>query len=151
MKFGKPHGPRPLTCAYWFSERGCIKPLDQCQFAHWNTGFLAGGFNTKPKPIPWERDNHNQAPMRLRIPKREVTCMYWAKGACTKSDLECEYAHRVTDTMAENPLKRKTCFFWALGSCNKTETQCMFAHKICDVMADTPAHYTGKGESLHWI
>jgi hypothetical protein len=34
--------PKPLTCFFWFHNGRCSKRDQDCAYAHWNTGHLAG-------------------------------------------------------------------------------------------------------------
>ena len=34
--------PKPLTCFFWFTNGRCSKRDQDCAYAHWNTGHLAG-------------------------------------------------------------------------------------------------------------
>lgn len=40
--------PKPLTCFFWFNNGRCSKRDEDCMYAHWNTGHLAGAPITVP-------------------------------------------------------------------------------------------------------
>ena len=99
----------PLTCYFWFFQR-CNKTEAECKYAHWNTG-LVGQLYNKP-PVSVDKSivpSHSQAksrdqdvyqPTSTTSFDKGVTCYYWHRGYCWKSESECMFAHRHTGQVA---------------------------------------------------
>lgn len=110
-----------LTChSWWYSPTGCSRPDEECAFAHYNTGLVAG---TSKQAAP-ESVDPLQFPVsqRLSLPASS-SCQESAPGSEKSSDA----------------LKRSkvTCRFWRKGYCKRFD-QCKFAHEDASVHADSP-------------
>lgn len=91
-------------CPYWFSQgKGCNRTIEGCWFAHWR---VEGGFE--------------------RIPTKQQTCAFWARGKCFKPEDKCLYAHRHLDQVVALPK-------WARAEQGSGELSLVFLilRKVC--------------------
>jgi len=99
----------PLTCNFWFFQ-GCNKTEAECKYAHWNTGLVAQLYNKPPVSVDKSivpshsqaesRDQDVDQPTSTTSFDKDVTCYYWHRGHCWKSESECMFAHRQTGQVA---------------------------------------------------
>ncbi|KAK6442074.1 hypothetical protein LTR95_001693 [Oleoguttula sp. CCFEE 5521] len=73
-------------------------------------------FVTNPRPSKPSRFSRHALPARptflptdngdlsWQFTKVNVTCFYWARGGCKKSDVNCHYAHFLTAIVADSPM-----------------------------------------------
>ncbi|KAK6430450.1 hypothetical protein LTR95_013393 [Oleoguttula sp. CCFEE 5521] len=54
-----------------------------------------------PRPTFLPTDNGD---LSWQFTKNNVTCFYWARGGCKKSDVNCHYAHFLTTIVADSPM-----------------------------------------------
>lgn len=128
---------KDIICRPWYAG-GCYKP--NCEFAHHDTGY--------------------------QIDFKDVTCGFWLKGHCNKSEMSCRFAHRLTEYRAGGPGTGKilfeplvagavipqyeldigpkdiTCTFWLKGRCRNEEFECKFAHRFTNIQAGPPGSRT---------
>jgi chromo domain-containing protein 1 len=112
-KYRKP----PLTCPYWLNGlAGCKKSADECQFAHKNTGWIKHSdpamgdvridSNQRPKYDDTKSLRPDQRPKQdgtTSLRPDQLTCYYWSKGKCRKSEQDCAYQHKDTGIIADGP------------------------------------------------
>ncbi|KAF2660247.1 hypothetical protein K491DRAFT_688574 [Lophiostoma macrostomum CBS 122681] len=158
---GKYKKPRPITCWYYMEDPiGCRRSADDCSFAHYNTGLLAG-----------TRESNGQATEidPLRRPKRDEqsrvkTCWYWMEDpyGCTHSAAQCNFAHYNTgvlasrggeyfqttqidplrkpkseQTLLRKPRSEQTCWFYMEDphGCTRSASQCWYKHHNTGLLA----------------
>ena len=89
----------------------CYNSQENCDFAHYNTGWLASGTkgqqavqidpNIEPDlpelPRSLQQQNSLQQDI-LRLEGKELTCYFWMRhpGGCIKPETQCSYAHQNT-------------------------------------------------------
>ncbi|KAI4706754.1 hypothetical protein J4E89_008449 [Alternaria sp. Ai002NY15] len=103
----------PLTCPYWLNhERGCKNSAEQCNYAHYNTGWMK---HTDPK-VPDVRIDPEKRPefnggesqsgdrfTKKALAPNQLTCWYWKNTQCRKSDQDCAFQHYDTGIVADGP------------------------------------------------
>jgi hypothetical protein len=60
------------------------------------------------------------------LSRKQLTCRFWLRGTCKKSEEECPYAHTRTGQMA--PKSALVCQYWAKGRCKHSDEQCEYHH-----------------------
>ncbi|KAG9195358.1 hypothetical protein G6011_00479 [Alternaria panax] len=105
----------PLTCSFWLDgPKGCKKSAEDCKYAHQNTGWIKHSDPSMgdARNDPDQRPKHDSVENQLREKKtigflnpRQLTCWYWNRGQCRKSDQDCAYQHRNTGIIADGPHK----------------------------------------------
>jgi hypothetical protein len=97
----------PPTCFYWKRDGNC-RNRDSCAFAHFDTGVYA----TEPgRSAKVGKSHHSVWSYIFYYPNRHptadisksLTCFYWHRGFCQKSDDDCIYAHYNTGRLAPEP------------------------------------------------
>lgn len=88
----------PITCPYWLWEAvSCFKSPDQCNYAHWNTGWVPpeSDYRGQAVRIDSNLEPHGMLPKYADPP---VTCPFWLRceRRCTRTDDDCIYAHKNT-------------------------------------------------------
>jgi hypothetical protein len=66
---------------------------------------------------------------RANVPhlsRKQITCRFWMKGTCKRSDEECKNAHTWTGHLA--PKIALVCRFWANGNCAYSDEECEYYH-----------------------
>lgn len=61
-----------------------------------------------------------------RFSRKNITCRFWFRGRCRKSEVECPYAHTWTGQMA--PKQPATCRYWEKNQCTFTDEECEYYH-----------------------
>jgi len=74
----------PMTCYNWRTDRSCPYSAEQCKFLHRDTDKIGS----------WD----GWIPPKYARPK--VTCPYWMRSGCFKTDEECNFAHYNTGWLA---------------------------------------------------
>jgi len=121
---------KPETCYYWFtSERGCLKPAEECRFAHTNTGILK-----RAQGSGAERIDPELLPVFMRNQRRPSVSTATARNAIA-----------VKPKMRSGEL---TCFFWSEGKCKNTPEECPFQHYYTGVVADPPKSFSKRGKNM---
>ncbi|KAL8996060.1 MAG: hypothetical protein Q9169_004336 [Polycauliona sp. 2 TL-2023] len=88
---------RSLTCFFWARNRKCNRSDEECSYAHYDTGTVA---RPPPGVTVFEPNTAVEGPP----PTKSLTCYFWNRdGRCSRSDLECKYAHHATGTVAYAP------------------------------------------------
>lgn len=97
QKYRKP----PITCPYWYKGRKCFKTVEECSYAHQDTGWAElNGVPYKIADLPPEylvptatRGPSNFVPPKLQDPP--ITCSFWLRdpNGCFLSEAECKHAH----------------------------------------------------------
>ncbi|KAL8862393.1 MAG: hypothetical protein Q9178_001402 [Gyalolechia marmorata] len=106
---------KSLTCYFWNRDGRCSRSEAECKYAHRATGTVA---YPPPTAVASTTINHNilkpssatdatafqpATPLPV-LGAKSLTCFFWARnGHCTRSDVECRYAHYDTGTVANNP------------------------------------------------
>lgn len=152
----------PWACWYWWNTR-CRQSAKECNFAHENwgkVGPLPGTGKTEAtivelSEVPLsQRSTIREArpdqrainpPVPATKSTDELTCYYWWHSRCSKSPLDCPFAHHTTGVVAPKPGTTEpeyvgtksrpppspaalTCPYWFSGKCFKPSDQCKFAH-----------------------
>ncbi|KAI5274445.1 hypothetical protein E4T47_02616 [Aureobasidium subglaciale] len=66
-------------------------------------------------------------PSDLARPSRKrITCRFWYRGTCKKSEADCHHAHALTGQL--DPKKPATCSFWENNRCRFTDEECEYFH-----------------------
>ncbi|KAF1926664.1 uncharacterized protein M421DRAFT_422636 [Didymella exigua CBS 183.55] len=106
----------PVTCPFWLrSESGCTRTDEECEYAHWNTGWAPSGLeNGQPLPIDSSMQSRSQSylstgqdqstdsgmilPSSQGQANKDLTCSAWLRElqGCPKSEDACDYLHRNT-------------------------------------------------------
>lgn len=60
------------------------------------------------------------------LPRKQITCRFWLKGTCKRSDEGCSFAHTWTGQLA--PKSASTCKYWANGKCTYSDEECEYHH-----------------------
>lgn len=146
--FEKPKAP--LVCFAW-RNGGCQYTAEKCNFLHRNQDNEGRDLSVG--------DVLGILPHKCRHPP--ITCPFWFQDPpnCTKSDKECDYAHRNTGWLPnpQNPGENRpiskdelpppqkksnksslTCAFWLRSprGCSKPEHECKFQHRNTGEMLD---------------
>ncbi|KAL8674075.1 MAG: hypothetical protein Q9168_001510 [Polycauliona sp. 1 TL-2023] len=88
---------RSLTCFFWARNRKCNRSDEECSYAHYDTGTVA---RAPPGVTVFEPSTAVEGPP----PTKSLTCYFWNRdGRCSRSDVECKYAHHATGTVAYPP------------------------------------------------
>ncbi|KAI5207834.1 hypothetical protein E4T39_01705 [Aureobasidium subglaciale] len=61
-----------------------------------------------------------------RPSRKRITCRFWYRGTCKKSEADCYHAHTWTGQL--EPKKPATCSFWEKNRCRFTDEQCEYFH-----------------------
>jgi hypothetical protein len=61
-----------------------------------------------------------------RIPSKQITCRFWKKGTCKRSEEECYNAHTWTGHLA--PKSAMVCKYWKDGRCTYSDEDCEYYH-----------------------
>ncbi|KEQ60801.1 uncharacterized protein M437DRAFT_53944 [Aureobasidium melanogenum CBS 110374] len=61
-----------------------------------------------------------------RFSRKHLTCRFWYRGTCNKSEEECYCAHTWTGLL--EPKKAATCAYWENNQCKFTDEQCEYVH-----------------------
>ncbi|KAH0168848.1 hypothetical protein KCU67_g3310, partial [Aureobasidium melanogenum] len=61
-----------------------------------------------------------------RFSRKNITCRFWFRGTCKKSETVCPYAHEWTGQMA--PKHTATCTYWENNQCKFTAEDCEYLH-----------------------
>ncbi|KAF2810741.1 uncharacterized protein BDZ99DRAFT_570065 [Mytilinidion resinicola] len=90
------------TCWFWWNqEGGCMNPPEECLFAHWNTGTIAGIgsaealMNVDKFDLPPRRILKSEVAAIVNGPR---TCRYWASGICKFTVDHFPFMHRHIDS-----------------------------------------------------
>ncbi|TIA33296.1 hypothetical protein D6C79_09000 [Aureobasidium pullulans] len=67
-------------------------------------------------------------PAPPRFNTKGITCRFWLRGTCKKSETECIYAHEWTGVLDKK--KNAPCTFFLNGGCMFTDQQCEYQHNI---------------------
>lgn len=103
----------PLTCPFWLNGPwGCKRSAEQCNYAHHNTGWIKHAdprvrdVQIDPEKRP-EFDRGESQPgdkhTKKALAPNLLTCYYWNKGKCKKSDQDCAFQHYDTGIVADGP------------------------------------------------
>ncbi|THV69045.1 hypothetical protein D6D29_10125 [Aureobasidium pullulans] len=65
-------------------------------------------------------------PAPPRFNTKGITCRFWLRGTCKKSESECIYAHEWTGVLDKK--KNAPCTFFLNGGCMFTDQQCEYQH-----------------------
>ncbi|THY33335.1 hypothetical protein D6D01_02249 [Aureobasidium pullulans] len=65
-------------------------------------------------------------PAPPRFNTKSITCRFWLRGTCKKSESECIYAHEWTGFLDKK--KNAPCTFFLNGGCMFTDQQCEYQH-----------------------
>jgi hypothetical protein len=60
------------------------------------------------------------------IPRKQITCRFWMKSTCKRSDEGCKNAHTWTGQLA--PKSAIVCRFWVDGRCTYSDEECEYYH-----------------------
>lgn len=89
----------------------CYNSEDDCHFAHYNTGWLAGGTkgqqpvqidpNREPDPPELPKSLQQQSNLQQdtsSLKGKDLTCYFWMRNpaGCIKPETQCAYAHQNT-------------------------------------------------------
>jgi chromo domain-containing protein 1 len=91
----------------------CYNSEDNCDYAHYNTGWLAGGSRGQPPvqidpnkepdtaelPRSFPVQQRNSLPLDTsNLEGKDLTCYFWMRhpGGCIKPETQCSYSHRNT-------------------------------------------------------
>jgi chromo domain-containing protein 1 len=103
----------PLTCPFWLNgPKGCKNSTKDCQFAHENTGWIkhSDPSMSDARIDPDQRPKHDSVECQFGVKRTtgflkpdQLTCWYWNKGQCRKSEQDCAYQHKDTGILADGP------------------------------------------------
>jgi chromo domain-containing protein 1 len=100
-----------LTCLFWLkTPHGCKKPAKQCNYAHWNTGWLPHPDPSvdQPTQIDPSAEPESVRPRDKRTMRPdELSCWYWTKQQCRHTAELCAFQHYDTGTIADPPPKTR--------------------------------------------
>lgn len=110
---GKYRSP-PLTCPFWLNgPKGCKKSAEDCQFAHENTGLMKHSDPTmgdvridtgrRPKHDDTIEGQLGDKKSMKSLRPDQLTCWFWSKGRCRKTEQDCAYQHKNTGIIADGP------------------------------------------------
>jgi chromo domain-containing protein 1 len=126
-KYRKP----PLTCLFYQkTAEGCRKTADQCDYAHYNTGFIPfSKTDTTPVHI-----DPNEVPLSEQSLSRILET--------NKAENQNAANHPVLSYQQKRRLKpaQLTCWYWKNGNeCRNTPETCSFQHHDTGIVASAPA------------
>ncbi|KAI4846392.1 hypothetical protein E4T44_05087 [Aureobasidium sp. EXF-8845] len=98
------------------------------------SGFQREALQGRPPTVnPWSAQGTEPRfaypSARTNLPylsRKQLTCRFWLRGTCKKSEEECPYAHTWTGQMA--PKSALVCQYWAKGRCKHSDEQCEYHH-----------------------